>query len=126
VDVLSPDLITDAFFDFKRDERLMEVLNEPNSNYSEHNILIPAIQEMGFNSFNAIKNLQGLINVFLIIAAEYVLLGVAIALLYLLYAIKNIARTNEEGGGKITICAKAIQKKLYPHIINLKRSMVYR
>jgi hypothetical protein len=57
VDVLSPELITDAYFNFTSDEQLMEILNDPNSTYSDQNILIPSIQEMGFESYNSILNM---------------------------------------------------------------------
>ena len=56
----------------------MDILNEPNSNYTDKNILIPTIKEMGFNSYNVVLNLQGLFMVFIFIFIEYLILALGL------------------------------------------------
>jgi hypothetical protein len=125
VDVLSPEYINQALFNFTSDESLMQLLNDPNSTYSYLNILIPTIQEMGFESYNAILNLQGLFVVFILVAAEYILLAFALIILYLLEAMRKREKAQYEGGSRRNKCAKKCLQKVGPVIKRFKHSMVY-
>jgi hypothetical protein len=58
VDLISPEIVNELLFDFTRDYQLIEE--------STPSILLPSIQEMGFETLNPILNLQGLFLIFVI------------------------------------------------------------
>ena len=116
VDVLSPDILNNWLFNFESDNRLMDILNEPNSNYTDKNILIPTIKEMGFNSYNVVLNLQGLFMVFIFIFIEYLIL--ALGLLAQFFIKRKLQQY--EGGEEIW------KYKIRPHLKKLKKSMLFK
>jgi hypothetical protein len=80
---------------------------------------------MGFESYNAILNLQGLFMVFNLLFVEYLFLAVALTVLYLLEAMKNREKRQNEEGSRKSKCAKKCLLRVGPPIKKFKHSMVY-
>ena len=73
VDLISPEFINEKLFDFTPYYGLMEGFNSSNPS-----ILLPTIQEMGFETFNPILNLQGLFLIFMVLAILFGVLGLVL------------------------------------------------